>query len=46
MKALESGHPRDAKKVSVAGTGRLQECKNIEFVRELRKTGFCEGGRK
>ena len=24
----------------------LRECKNTEFVWELRKTGFCEGGRK
>ena len=46
MKALVSRHPWDAKKVSVTGTGRLQECKNIEFVWELSKTGFCEGGRK
>ena len=33
-------------KVFVTGAGRLRECKNEEFVRELRKTGFCEGGRK
>ena len=39
-----SGHPRDAKKVPVPGAGRLRECKNTEFVGELRKTGFCEGG--
>ena len=47
-----SGHPRDggyprvAKKVSVTGAGRLWECQNTEFVWELRKTGFCEGGCK
>ena len=40
-----SGHSRDVKKVSVARAGRLQECKNTEFVWEMRKTGFCEGGR-
>ena len=43
---LISGHPRDVKKVFIPGAGRLQECKNAEFVRELSKTGFCEGGRK
>lgn len=32
QKALVRGHPRDAKKVSVTGTGRLQELKNTEFV--------------
>ena len=37
---------RDAKKMSVTGAGRLSECKDTEFVWELRKTGFCEGGRK
>ena len=42
-----SGHPQDAKTVSVTGAGRsVRECKNTEFVRELRKTGFFEGGRK
>ena len=30
----------------VPGAGRLRECKNKEFVWELSKTGFCEGGRK
>ena len=39
-----SGQPRDAKKVSSTGAGRLRECKNTEFVLELRKTGFCVGG--
>ena len=39
-----SGHPRNAKKVSITGAGRLRESKNTEFVWELRKTGFCEGG--
>ena len=39
--------PRDSKKVSVTGAGRLRECKNTEFVWELRKwTGFSEGNRK
>ena len=37
-----SGHPPDVK----AGAGRLQEFKNTEFVCELRKMGFCEGGCK
>ena len=40
------GYPRVAKKVSVTGAGRLWECQNTVFVWELRKTGFCEGGRK
>ena len=30
----------------IPGAGRLRECKNAEFVWELIKTGFCEGGRK
>ena len=38
--------PRDGKKVSVTGAGRLWECKNTEFVWELRKTGVSKGGRK
>ena len=33
---LRSRHPRDARKVSVTGTGRLRECKNTEFVWELK----------
>ena len=32
--------------VPVTGAGRLRECKNTEFVWELRKTAFCEDGRK
>ena len=28
------------------GAPGLRECKSIEFLRELRKTGFCEGGGK
>ena len=36
-------HP-NAKNVSEAGAGRLQECRNTEFVGELRKMAFCEGG--
>ena len=41
-----SGHPREAKKFSITGAGCLRECQNTEFVWELRKTAFCEGGRK
>ena len=38
-----SGHPRDAKKVFVTGTGHLREfTENSAIVREVRKTGFCE----
>ena len=44
--ALVGGHSRDAKKVFVTEAGRLRECKNTEFVWELRERGFCEGGRK
>ena len=40
-----NGHPRDAKKESETGAGLLQERKNTEFVWELRKMGFCKGGR-
>ena len=40
-----SGHSRDVKKVSVARAGRLRECKNTDFVWEMRRTGFCEGCR-
>ena len=32
--------PSGAKKVPVTGAGRLRECKNTEFVWELRKTGL------
>ena len=39
--ALVRGHPSNTQKVSITG-----ECKNIEFVSELRITGFCERGRK
>ena len=45
MEALVSGHPLVADKISVTSTGRLRECKNTEFVWELRKTGLSEGGR-
>lgn len=34
-------HP-NAKNVSEAGAG--QECRNTEFVGELRKMAFCESG--
>ena len=44
VEALVGGHSRDVKKVSVARAGRLRECKNTEFVWEMRKTGFCERG--
>ena len=37
--AVVSGHPQDAESQSVTGAGR-------ELAWELRKTGFCEGGRK
>ena len=40
-----SRHPHDVKGIK-AGAGRLQEFKNTEFVRELRKMGFCETGCK
>lgn len=43
VEALMSGHPQNTKKVSVTKAGRLQGCKNTEFLWELRKTGFCEG---
>ena len=43
VKALVFRHPRDTKMVSVTAAGRLRECKNTEFVWELRKTGFCGG---
>ena len=46
VEALVSGHPRGVKKVSITGVVRLRESKNTEFVWELRKTGFCESGRK
>ena len=46
VEALVSGHPRVAKIVPITGAGRLRECKSKEFVWELRKTGFCEGGLK
>ena len=32
VEALVSGHPRDTKKVSVTGDGRLQECKSNDRV--------------
>ena len=42
---LMSGHSRYSEKVSITGAGRLRECKNTKFVWEVRKTGFCDGGR-
>lgn len=32
MEALVSGGPREEKKVSVTGAGRLRECKNTELL--------------
>ena len=46
VEALISGHPRVAKMVPITWACRLRECKNTEFVWELRKTGFCEGSLK
>ena len=42
VEAFTSVHPWEVKKMSVTEAGRLQEWKNTEFLRELRKTGFCE----
>ena len=39
-----NGHPWYAKKVSETGADLLRECKNSDFVWELRKMRFCEGG--
>ena len=39
---MSAGHPWDGKEVSTTGAGRLQEWKNKEFVRELRKKGFVK----
>ena len=46
VEALVSGHPRGVQKVSITGAGGLRESKITEFVWDLRKTGFCESGRK
>ena len=46
VEALLSRHPQIVKKVSVTGAGHVRECKSTEFVWELRKMGFCEGGSK
>ena len=46
VKALVNKRPRDSKKVFVTGAGRLAECKSTDFVWELKKTRFCEGGHK
>ena len=32
VKALISGHPQEAEKVTTVGAGRLWECVNTEFV--------------
>ena len=42
MEALACGHPREEKKVSVIGAGRLRKCENTEFVRGLSKGGFVK----
>ena len=42
VEAPLSGHLWEAKKVSITWAGRLPECKNIQFLWVLRKTGFCE----
>ena len=44
MEVLVSVHPLDVKKVFVTGADSLQECKNTNFVLELREVGSCEGG--
>ena len=47
VEALVSGHLWDAKGgLRNSGAFRSRECKNTELVWELRKTRFCEGGRK
>ena len=47
VEALVSGHPRDAKEVSVTGADRLRKCKkNTDFVWEVRKNRLYEGGSK
>ena len=48
MEVLVSGNPRDAKKVSIIGSGRLQECKNTRKPRfagtTLLRTVCCVPG--
>ena len=44
MEALVSVHPLGIKKVFVTGADSLQECKNTNFVMELREVGSSEGG--
>ena len=36
------GHPREAIKVSVIGTGRLRKSENTEFVWDLSKGGLVK----
>lgn len=38
VESLRGGHPWGLKKVSITGAGCLQECKNTEFIWELKKT--------
>ena len=38
--------PFSREKVSLTRSGRFWECKNAEFVWELRTMVFCESGRK
>ena len=42
QKALVSGHPRDAKKVSVTGAGRLRELKIQSLYESREKRGFVK----
>ena len=44
VKALVNERPRNLKKMFVTGAGRLREYKNTDFLWELKKTRFCEGG--
>ena len=46
VKALVKERPRDSKMMFVTGAGRLREFKNTDFLWELKKTRFCEGGHK
>ena len=43
--ALISGHPQDAKKVSITGAGRLRECFSL-FKRRLRIFVVVRGGQR
>ena len=45
VEALVSGHPRDAKEMSITGAGRLRGNVKIktDIVWKLKVTWFCEG---